>query len=134
MFETVGFEGVAKALVTIIAVSVLIERGLSAVYATTAWIVFRKHMKIELKLYMAIAVNIGICYATGLDAFAIMTGTQPTAVGLIVTALANSGGARGWNTYFKALESVRVVEESQSTTTTSAATSTKTTIPINTID
>ncbi len=106
-----SFDDPFRAIFVLIFVTILIERSLTAIYSTGLWELIRKPIKklgIEgLKLYVAIAVNVWLCFIIHLDAFSLLTGTEATTLGMLITGLFNSGGAKAWSDIYNQLHEIR---------------------------
>ncbi len=108
---TLSFDDPFRAIFVLIFVTILIERSLTAIYSTGLWELIRKPIKnlgIEgLRLYVAIVVNVWLCFIIHLDAFSLLTGTEATTLGMLITGLFNSGGAKAWSDLYNQLHAVR---------------------------
>ena len=106
-----SFDDPFREIFVLIFVTILIERALTAIYSTGLWELIRKPIKnlgIDgLKLYVAIAVNVWLCFIIHLDAFSLLTGAEASTLGMLITGLFNSGGAKAWADIYNQLHAVR---------------------------
>ena len=101
-----------KTMMVLAFVALLVERALTAVYSTTLWkdLIKRPLNALgihSLRLYVAIIVNLTLAYVVKLDALAMLAGGSATDLGMIITGLVNSGGAKTWADIFASSQAVR---------------------------
>jgi len=100
-----------RALLILIFITLIVERALTAVYATGVWKYVRKPFNQlglgGLKLYVAIIVNISLAFTMHLDAFGLLLGSDATTLGMLITGLFCSGGAKAWADLYNQFEKIR---------------------------
>ena len=101
-----------RAIFILLFVTLIVERALTAIYSTQLWENARmplKNLGIEsVKLYVAIIVNVWLCFIIHLDAFSLLTGAEATTLGMLITGLFNSGGAKAWTDLYSQMNAMRV--------------------------
>ena len=111
MATPVTWDDPFRALLVLVFISLLVERSLSVIYATRLWLRFREvlhSMGIQgTRLYVAIIVNVMLAFAVRLDAFYLLTGVEPTTIGMLLTGLCNAGGAKAWSDIYNQFNAVR---------------------------
>ncbi len=111
MTSPVTWDDPFRALLVLVFISLLVERGLSVIYATRLWERFRgvlHSMGVQgVRLYIAIVVNIILAFTIRLDAFYLLTGADPTTIGMLLTGLFNAGGAKAWSDIYNQFHAVR---------------------------
>lgn len=109
--QTITWDDPFRTLIILLFIALLVERGLTAVYATGLWAWIKKPLANigvgDLKLYVAIIVNVLLAFAINLDAFCLLTGHEPTTIGILITGLFNSGGAKAWADVYSQMQAVR---------------------------
>ena len=107
----ISFDDPFRAIFILLFVTILVERALTAIYSTGLWDLVRKPLKtfgVEgVRLYVAIIVNVWLCFIIHLDAFSLLTGAEATTLGMLITGLFNSGGAKAWADIYRQLHDVR---------------------------
>lgn len=107
----VGIEDPFRAVLVLLFISLLVERSLSVIYGTRFWQGFRQRSHsvgvVGLRLYIAIIVNVMLAFTIRLDAFQLLTGCAPTALGMLITGLFNAGGSKAWSDLYRQFNEIR---------------------------
>lgn len=104
--------GIMMVFAVFIVVTLILERALTAVYATGLWekaigAPMRRKGITDTKLYLAIIVNVGFMLMTNLDAFSLMFGVKSSVIGAVITGLFSSGGSKAWADLFGHIQNMR---------------------------
>lgn len=87
-----NYEALLAALLTLVIVAMILERGLSVLFQWRWW---KKYCDgLGLKTIVALAISWAICTKYGFDFFAMGFAKDPSVSGYLVTAMFVSGGSK----------------------------------------